>query len=257
MIHRDSEAIDFRPARGQGQRRQVHTSLVHGHTGRAQGRLGHGRGARERPDAGDGVRRVGDRGFRALGRERHVCPSRPNDVHDPPVAAAHERCRQDVLRHRHPRRQAIPGGPPVRAPQEPGEGRAARPDLLRRPRDRVLLLQELGWHRATGRRRVLRPGPAGHGDRSQARDGPDPGGAGHTGRVQPSRGRAGPAGDRPAPHGRADHGGYDDDVPPGGQGDSHEARLLRDVHAEADLRHKRQRDAHAPVPFRGWAQRVL
>ena len=66
-----------------------------------------------------------------------------------------------------------------------------------------------------------------------------------------------PARDRPALQRRAHHGGQRDGVPPHREGGRAGVRDLRDVHAQADRRHQRQRDAHAPVAVRGRPQRVL
>ena len=70
---------------------------------------------------------------------------------------------------------------------------------------------------------------------------------GHPDRVRPPRGRPVAARDRHALRAGARDGRPHAHLPADRQGDREEDRLLRDVHAEADLRRERLRDAHAPV----------
>ena len=76
-------------------------------------------------------------------------------------------------------------------------------------------------------------------------------------RGRASRGRAGPARDRFPPRRRADDGRQRQHVPLRRQERREPQRPARDLHAEADLRHQRQRHAHAPGAVCGQQEPVL
>ena len=157
-----------------------------------------------------------------------------------------------------PRRHAVRGRPSVRAQAQPAEGGQARLHVLRRAGARVLLLQD-----ARRLPRLLDEG--GYFDLTQLDAGSDlrrdtvltleemgiPVEYSHH-EVAPSQHEI----DLRYADG-LDHGGQRDDAPPRGQGNRAEARRVRDVHAEADLRRQRLRDARAPVAVQGRAQRLL
>ena len=110
--------------------------------------------------------------------------------------------------------------PDGRSPRDPRRGRVLRPD--------------------DARRRLRRP----------PRDDPRARADGHPRRVRPSRGRPLPARGRHALQGRARDGRRLHDLPDHGQGIRDEARLARDLHAEAADRRERVRDARPPVARR-------
>ena len=183
-----------------------------GRAGRAGGRL----------RRGHRLRRLGDRGLRPGVRERHDRQAGPGHV---PGAAVEERRRRlgpDVLRHPHAGRLAVLGRPAVRAAPGAGQGEDMGFTFYTHPEIEFFLLKdqpEDGQEPRAGRqRRLLRPDQP----RRRPRLPPDgrgrAGGARHLGRVQPPRGRAGPAGDRPAVRGRAHHRRQHHDVPARGEG---------------------------------------
>ncbi len=88
---------------------------------------------------------------------------------------------------------------------------------------------------------LLRPRAARHDPRLPPRGHHDARVDGHLGRVQPSRGRAGPERDRPAVRRCADHRGQHHDLPHGHQGGRPGAGRLCDLHAETLCRSTRVR----------------
>ncbi|CAA9295522.1 MAG: Glutamine synthetase type I, partial [uncultured Gemmatimonadaceae bacterium] len=212
------------------------------------------------------VRRVEHRGLRAHRGERHAARPRPHDVPDLPVGGPREPHRAAHLRHQHARRRAVPGRPARRA-QAPARPRA-RDGLLDDERGdggRVLHVQEgperRGHHRDARRGRLLRPGAGGPGgggaprDRRRARADGVRGGGGAP------RGGARPARDRLPLRRRAAHGRQHRDVPLRREVRGRAVRARRVVHAQADLRAERERDAHPPVALprrrRAGRERVL
>ena len=102
----------------------------------------------------------------------------------------------------------------------------------------------------TARRgRLLRDDDAGRRERAAPGDRSRPRADGDPGRVRPPRGRPLAARDRHPLRAGARDGRPHADLPADRQGDRQEGRLPRDLHAEADLRRERLRDAHAPVPL--------
>ena len=80
---------------------------------------------------------------------------------------------------------------------------------------------------------------------------------GDPGRVRPPRGRPVAARDRHPLRAGARDGRPHADLPADRQGDREEGRLPRDLHAEADLRRERLRDAHAPVALHRRSEQLL
>ncbi len=164
-----------------------------------------------------------------------------------------------VLRRRRPRRIAVPGRSPPRPAPGPRPGPRPGVHLLRRPRDRVLLLRrrrsgQTAGHPGLGL--LLRADGGRPDQRHPPADRPHPGGDGHPRRARPARGLAQPARDRPALHRRPDHGRHGDDGAAGGQGDGPPAGRVRQLHAQAPGRCAGLGHAHPHVPVPGRHQRL-
>ena len=146
---------------------------------------------------------------------------------------------------------------PTRRPApQPRAGARARLHVLRRPRDRVLLLRVGHGSDPARQRRLLRPHPHRQGQRAPPPHDPHARGDGHPRGVLVPRERSEPARDRPALHRRAVDGRQRDDVPHGGEAHRERARRARHVHAQADRGRVRLRPARAPLALRGRRQRV-
>ena len=164
-----------------------------------------------------------------------------------------------LLRHRQPRRLAVPGCPR---------------HVLRRALDRA---HDLGFtfyaapeieyfYFADGDPSkppvdprlglVLRTDRGRPGQRHAPAHGAHAGGDGHPRRARPTRGLAQPARDRPSLHRRPDHGRHRDDRAPGGQGDGPPAGGVRQLHAQAPGRGAGVGHAHPHVPVPGRHQRL-
>ena len=202
-------------------------------------------------------------GFVRTRRVRHVPQARP--LHVPGVAV--DLCRRRAgrtrhLRHRQPRRDAVCRLPALdaEARNRPG-GRAGLRDAGR-PRGRVLPLparvQDGQPTTETARLgRLLRPHAGGPGGRRAARDRALARADGISRRGRTPRGGAGAARDRLPARRRAAHGRQRQHVPVRREERREPQRPARDLHAEAGLRHQRQRHAHAPVAVLARPQRVL
>ena len=201
-------------------------------------------------------------GFNPIEESDMIAMPDPDDLRRPPLAPGRERDRADVLRHPGPRRRALRGRSALDpAPgAQAGQGHGLR-RLQHRPRARVLLLRrrQAGERHPRGPRRgrLFRPDHARRRLGRSPRDDPRARAAGHPRRVRPPRGRSLPARGRHALQGRARDGRRLHDLPDRGQGIRDEARLARDLHAEAAVRRERLRHARPPVARRGRPQRLL
>ena len=207
------------------------------------------------------VRRQLDRGLHAHRRERPVPQAGHGHLRRDPLAARpwHARRRPagqprhgaSDLRRLHAQRRAVRGRSALH-PQAPARARQeARLHLERRPGARVLPVptredgelkplphDEAGYFDFSTD--LARRSPAGHGQRAR--------GLRHSRRGRPPRGGARPARDRLPVRRRPAHGRQRGDLQVHAEGDRPAARPVRDVHAQADLRHQRLRHAHPPEP---------
>ena len=234
-------------------RRPLRPALVHRRPRPAQELLDQRRRARGRLRGRDGLRRLLDHRLqpdRGVGHDRDA---RSVDLLDPALAPRRAADGADVLRHPGPRRRALRGrsragscaGRSKRAEEMGFDAYNVGPELeFFYFRDAK---PENGDPRGPRRGRLLRPDDARRRRRRPPRDGARARADGHPRRVHPPRGRPLPARGRHALQGRARDGRRLHDLPDHGQGVRDEARLARDLHAEAAERRERLRDARPPV----------